>query len=299
MLSIIRSLIMVVVLTATADFQAIGQEILLAPVQLQSLENSFVAAGMNMTDASSLAQSMAEAHFSAAQLHQIGQQIQASAEERTTQNAVISKIREGLAKRVGPDGIIAACDKVRDRYGFAMKLAKTLDKERPTGLGETIAEGMSSGLTREDADKIANGLQASSQQASQSKRQALAGETMTTSRDMVRMGVSSALTSSVVGEALARGYDEGSMQMLRQTFNSQKMQGDMNQVAERLGSAIRQGVKARDLGSRASGTGNGWGGGNSSSGGSGLGSGGSGVGGGFGSGGSGPRGGSGGGGGRR
>ena len=76
------------------------------------------------------------------------------------------------------------------------------------------------------------------------------------------MGVSSALTLYVVGEALARGYDEASMQMLRQAFNSQKMQGDMNQVAQRLGSAIRQGVNARDLGSRASGTGNGWGSGN-------------------------------------
>jgi hypothetical protein len=245
---IMRFLLVVALLSSTTLAQGSGDDPSISTAQLRSFESTLAAVGMGETDASALAKNMADAGFSATQISQIGQQLQTATEERDTQHAMINKVQEGLAKKVGPEGIINAVVRVRERYATAMRIAKQIVKERPTAVGATIAEGMSSGLTQQDADKIANALQVRSQQMNQASQQALASQTMATSRDIVRMGVSSALTSEVVGEALAQGYDAASMELLRQTFNAQKNHSDMNQMARQLGLAVHQGVKAGDLG---------------------------------------------------
>jgi hypothetical protein len=289
MQNLIRSFIMVVLLTTTASAQGAGETAPITSPQLRALESSLVRTGMTETDAASMVQGMVEAHYSGEQMTSIGQQVQAAAGDRSTRDAVVSKIREGMAKRVGADGIVKATEKVRDRYGFAMQTAKTLTKEQDASLGGIIADGLSSGLSRQDTNRIRDGLQARSQQVGKDRLHPLATETMMTARDMVRLGVSSRVTSEVVGEALARGYDEASMQTLRQAFNAQRMQGDMDQVAQRFGLAIRQGVNARDLGAHAGAGGSGAGGSGGSTGvggaggGSGSGAGGVGSGGGAGS----------------
>jgi len=291
MRNLIRSLIMVVLLAAPAGAQYAGEMAAVASPQSRALVSSLVRAGMTDADAASMVNSMVDARYSGEQMAVIGQQVQAAAGERSTQEAVVSKIREGMAKRVGAEGIVKATDRVRERYGFAMQTAKTLTKAQSASLGGIIADSLSSGLSQQDTNQIAQGLQARSEQMDKERQSALVAETMLTARDMVRLGVTSPVTAEVVGEALARGYDEASMQTLRQTFNAQRMQGNMDQVAQRFGLAIRQGVSARDLSAHAGASGNGVGGkggGCSGSGGSGgSGSGGGGKGGGSGSGGSG------------
>ena len=246
MWNLIRAIIMVV-LTATAGAQDIEKTTSNAPADLRALESSLVGVGMTEEDAVGLVREMVDAQYTDTQMALIGQQIRATAEERNTQNAVISKVREGLAKRAGAEAIRRATDRVRERYEFAMQTGKALTKEHSVNLGVIIADGLSSGLTRQDSEQIVNGLQARSQQMDRDGLYALDVETMTTSRDMVRLGVSSQTTSEVIGAALARGYDAASMQKLRQVINAQRMQSNMNQVAQRLGLAIQQGVKADDL----------------------------------------------------
>ena len=272
MRNLIRSLIMVVLLAAPAGAQDAGEMAAVASPQVRALVSSLVRAGMTDADAASMVHSMVDAQYSGEQMAVIGQQVQAAAGERSTQEAVVSKIREGMAKRVGAEGIVKATDRVRERYGFAMQTAKTLTKAQSASLGGIIADSLSSGLSQQDTNQIAKGLQARSEQMDKERQSALAAETMLTARDMVRLGVTSPVTAEVVGEALARGYDEASMQTLRQTFNAQRMQGNMDQVAQRFGLAIRQGVSARDLSAHAGASGNGAGGsGSGGSGGSGSG----------------------------
>jgi len=283
MQNLIRSFILAVLLVAPAGVQAAGEMASVTSAQLRALESSLVRAGMTDGDAAGMVEGMVEAQYSGEQMTMIGQQIQAAAGDQSTQEAVVSKIREGMAKRVGPEGIVKATDRVRERYGFAMETAKTLTKEQYASLGGIIADSLSSGLSQSDAKQITQGLQTRSEQMEKDSLQALATETMLTARDMVRLGVSSQVASAVVGEALARGYDAAAMETMRQTFNTQRMQSNMDQVAQRFGLAIRQGVSARDLGAHAGAGGSG-GGGNGAGGKS---SGGSGAGGGSGSGGSG------------
>lgn len=190
--------------------------------QLRAFESSLVRAGMMFSgDAAGLVEGMVEAQYSGEQMAMIGQQVQAAAGDRSTREAVVSKIREGMAKRVGPEGIVKATDRVRQRYGFAMETAKALTKEQYASLGGIIADSLSSGLSQPDAKQITNGLQTRSEQMGKDILQAPAAETILTARDMVRLGVSSQVASAVVGEALARGYDAAATEALRQTFNTQ------------------------------------------------------------------------------
>jgi hypothetical protein len=289
MLNLIRSFIIIVLLVAPARAQVAGEMAAVTTAQLRALQSSLTRAGMTDGDAGGMVEGMVEAQYSGEQMAMIGQQVQAAAGDRSTREAVISKIREGMAKRVGPEGIVKATDRVRERYGFAMETAKALTKEQYASLGGIIADSLSSGLSQPDAKRITHGLQTRSEQMGKDSLQSLAAETMLTARDMVRLGVSSQVASAVVGEALARGYDAAAMEALRQTFNTQRMQSNMDQVAQRFGLAIRQGVSARDLGAHAGaggsgGEGNGAGGkssgGSGAGGGKGSGSGGSGSGGG-------------------
>lgn len=253
---LIQFFMAVALVASTAFAQEPGENISMSAAQVRSFGKTLVTIGMNETDASGLAQHMAEAGFSGTQMSHIGQQLQAAQGEGETQRAMINKVQEGLAKRVGPEGIVNAVIRVRERYTLAMQMAQNLAKQRPAALGATIAEAMSSGLAHHDADSIAHALQTRAQQMNQASQQALASQTMITSRDMVRMGVSSDLTSEVVREALAQGYDAAAMEQVRQAFDAHKNTSDMNQIARQLGLAVHRGVKAGELG-KSLGKGNG------------------------------------------
>ena len=276
------AIIVLALLAATAAWAQNG-DAAIDPARLQAVERDLAEAGLSGPEAAELARGMVAAGYTDGQTTQIGRQIQAAQGEPATRQAMIDKIREGMAKRVAPAGIVQAVERVRDRYGFALGLSAPLAGTQAAGLAGIVADGLSSGLSREDASQIAGGIQAQAAQMDRNRLHALATETMTAARDMVRLGVSSRTTASVMGEALTHGYDAAAMQTLRQTFQARQMQANPDQVAQRFGLAIRQGVQARDLGGLAGSGGQGAGGkdagagsGGSGSSGGGSGSGGSG-----------------------
>lgn len=244
-------IIILVLLAVTAAWAQDG-DAAIDPARLQAVERSLAEVGLGGAEAADLARGMVAAGYTDGQMAQIGRQIQAAQGEPTTRQAVINKIREGMAKRVAPAGIVQAVERVRDRYGFALGLAAPLAGTQAAGLAGIVADGLSSGLSREDAGQIAGGIQAQAARMDRDRLHALATETMTAARDMVRLGVSSRTTASVMGEALTHGYDAAAMQTLRQSFQARQMQqANADQAAQRFGLAIRQGVQARDLGGLA------------------------------------------------
>ena len=284
-------IIVLALMAATAAWAQDG-DAAIDPERLQAVERNLADAGLSETEAADLARGMVAAGYTDGQAAQIGRQIRSARGELATRQAMIDKIREGMAKRVAPAGITLAVERVRERYGFALGLATHLAGTQAAGLAGIIADGLSSGLSREDASQIADGIQAQAARMNRDQRYALATETMTAARDMVRLGVSSRTTASVLGEALTHGYDAAAMQTLHQAFQARQMQANPDQVAQRFGLAIRQGVQAKDLGGLAGpggqgvsgkdagagsgGSGSSGGSGGSGSGGSGGGSGGSG-----------------------
>lgn len=258
-------------LAATLTGSATAAPPTAAPAQPPAIEAGLVQAGLSPTDAADLTRRMTEAGYTGAQMAQIRERIQNADNEPATRAALVSKVREGLAKQVGPEAIVRATERVRDRYRVALGIARTLPGPGDAGLGPIIADGLSSGLGEQDAAAIAAGLRARERDLDREQLHALAVDTMTTARDMVRLGVSSATTAGVVGAALRQGYDAPAMQTLRQTLHAERMQANMNQVADRLGLAIQQGVRARDLGAHAGAGGKGGGPGGAAGSGSGAG----------------------------
>lgn len=249
-----------------------------SPAHQKAAMGMLADAGIADPDAAQMVAALAEAGFNSEQMTMVVRQIQAVAGERSVRDAVVGKIREGLAKRVGPEGIVRATERVRERYGFALEMARTLAPGQYAGLGGIIADGLASGLSREDTGRIVAALETQPLRTDP-KPQGLAVESLATARDLVRLGVSSSLAAGVVGEAVKQGYDGDSMQILRQVFSEQRLQGNMDQVAQRFMGAIQGGVRARDLGARVgAGAGLGKGFGGSGSGGSGSGGGGAGAG---------------------
>ncbi len=243
-----KFLVIVAVALATT---ALAQEPLDAaapPGPSQRFEQRLAEAGLPADDVAHLRQDMAAAGFSQAQLARIDQQFQQAQKAQIAQQAMIGKVREGLAKQVGPEAIVTAVSRVRERYTHALQMATSLARERPEALERTFAEAMSSGLKPQDADTIAHALQ-EQVQGNPANQQNLINQTMVTARDLVRMGVSSQLTTEIVQDALARNYDAADMKELRQTFDTRKNKADMNLTARQLGTAIHQGVEAGKLGS--------------------------------------------------
>lgn len=285
--AVLRLLLCTVMLAGTAWAENASTD----PTAPHAIERELVQAGVATSEAHDMVQTMLAAQFTTEEMHVIGQQIQSVAGEPQTQRAMIGKVREGIAKQVRPDRIVKATEAVRDRYRVATRMAQGLTGEAAGELSERIAEGMSSGLQHQDAEKIGGNLLALGPQMKKTQLHALAVAAMTTTRDMVRLGVASDVAGEVVSDALAQGYDAASMQVLRETINAMRMTNDINRLAQRLGQAIKQGVRAGDLGAHAgagSGSGNGMGGAGGAGGGSGSGGGkggGAGAGGGSGSGG--------------
>jgi len=247
-----------------------------SPAQQKAAEGMLVDVGVADPDAAQMVAAMAEAGFSPEQMAVVIRQVQAAAGERSTRDAVVGKIREGLAKRVGAEGIVRATERVRERYGLALETARTLAPGQYAGLSGIIADGLASGLSREDTGRIVAALEAGPLRTDP-KPQGLAAESLATARDLVRLGVSSPLAAEVVAEAVRQGYDGDSMQILRQVLGEQRLQGNMDQVAQRFIGAIQGGVRARDLGARVgagAGIGKRSGGSGSGGGGAGAGSGG-------------------------
>jgi hypothetical protein len=129
-----------------------------------------------------------------------------------------------------------------------MQMATSLGLKQHSALGGIFADCLTSGLNREDAERIRTALQTRSRQMNRERFQALAVETMTTARDMVRLGVSSQVTANVMNGAITKGYDQTAMHTLRQRFTEQRASTNMEQIAQRYGQAIDRGVQARDLG---------------------------------------------------
>lgn len=243
----ILSFLILLLLAATANGQGNEENGALSASPSQAIANRLLGDGVATADANRLVHGMLDAGFTADQMAQVERQIHMAGLNREARNAVAGKVLEGIAKHISPEAITRATVKVRERHTFAMQLAEKVLPGNPTALAGIVADNLTSGLTPQDAEKVVAALQPRAEQLGKDRFAGLATETVTTSRDIVRLGVSSATTANVIQTALATGYDATSMQTLRQSFNEQRMQSSMEQVARRYIRAMEKGIPAKEL----------------------------------------------------
>ncbi len=192
---------------------------------------------------------MTEAGFTEQQVVQVRSMISAARQKGLPAEAVTDKIHEGIAKRIAPERIVQAAERVTSRYEYGYALAEKLatEKQQVAQLGKTMADGLAAGLTRGDAERIVEQLQARKEAMNRSQLQSLAQEAMRTARDLSRQGVSSRTTTQTVTAAVQKGFNAEEMHTMRTSFARQANHGNAESIARGYEAAIGQGIGAKDL----------------------------------------------------
>ncbi|MCF6188739.1 MAG: hypothetical protein L3J49_14845, partial [Desulfobulbaceae bacterium] len=192
---------------------------------------------------------LTEAGFTQQQVIQVRSMIDTAQQKGLPADAVTNKIHEGIAKRVAPERIVQAAERVTSRYEYGYALAGKLaeNKQQVAQLGTTVADGLAAGLSRKDAEKIVGRLQTRAEELNRAKLQSLAEETMRAARDLSRMGVSSRTTTRTVTAAVDRGFSAREMQTMRTGFEHQGARTNAESLARSYGSSIEQGMDAQAL----------------------------------------------------
>lgn len=261
---------------------------------LKAQTRAMIQAGINAEDAIGMTRAMIQQQFTHQQMVRARQMVMTAAKNGLPVAPIASKAREGAAKQVRADDILAAMERVGERYAKAYAHANQLGLkgQTRTQAGSRMAEGMAAGLNQTDCDRIAEQIQQRSRTMSRAQAEDLAIETLSAARDLARRGVSSKNSADLVCQALKNNYQAKQMQQLRQQFTARARQQDPQGLALQYTYSFQHGQDpAGEWGGGAQGPGNSGGngssgGGNSDGGGSGGGAGG-GSGGGSGSGGSG------------
>jgi hypothetical protein len=242
-----------------------------------------IRAGVDPDEVVALTARMEESRFSERLTMRAHEIVMAARQERLPVEPIVNKAYEGIAKRMAAEKTVQAMETVRSRYSLAFREARTIaddDKQQQT-LGRTIAEGLAAGIRESDMARMTESLQQQSRQLSREQRNELAVQSFQASREMARLGVSSAAVTDVVCQALQRQFTAREMAQMRNAFTAEARYGKAESIAQQYGARIGGGTRAGGLGAVGGG---GYGGGAPGSGGpgggSGAGSGGSGGGGG-------------------
>lgn len=224
-------------------------------------------AGISSTDADTTINAMVRARFTERQMNRIGQTI--SSAPPGTAAAVRNKVHEGIAKGASADRIAAAAAAVAARHQTATRFANSLRTQHQAQHAAMYADSLAAGLTENDARALTDRLRTRSNQ--QNRNNDLVTQTLLTTRNMVRQGVSSKTTTQTIQNALQQNYSAREMQALRTSL--EQYTGNMEHGAQALRDAIANGTRGDGLSSVGSAGASASHGGNSSSGNSGGGSG--------------------------
>lgn len=217
-------------------------------------------------------QTMHRHQFKEQNIVRIQNMIQDAQKKGLPTEPLMSKIHEGIAKKVNEEQVTLAVERVRNRYENAYQYAATLttDKQLAGQLGQITAEAMTAGLKDQDCEQLMQQLQIHTRLMNQLEAHELAIQTMTTARVMSRRGVSSETVSDVLNNALEQTYQHREMNTLQHRFVERTKYDSAEDVARGFSSDISRGSQASDLGSGVGGAGgSGGSGGSSDSGGSG------------------------------
>ena len=197
---------------------------------------------MVMAEASSagVTRAMDKAGFTEKQVAQVESRLDFARQKGLPEDVMVDKLQEGIAKKIAPNRIVQAIERISSRYSHAHQLAGNLvkDDRKVAQLGNIVASGMAAGLTVGAAEKIMNEVKA--KQPSGTKNYPMAKEAMLMARDLTRRGITSETTVEVVERALQKGLNVDEMRVIRGAFNKQGTQSSIESFAKGNMSAVNR-----------------------------------------------------------
>ena len=202
------------------------------------LERQLLEHHLSAEEVERMLAAMTAAGFSSQEMERLGEQLATG--DRLLRLAALDKIREGIAKGVTPQAIIAATEKVRNRLEIATQMATSLQHRNDQTIVEALADGLAAGLHQEQAAQLTKALKTVTSTPDEARN--LTAETLLYARDMARRRVASATVVEVLTTLLARGISARDMQQLRQSYATGG--GDPEQQMKRMGQNPARGSQA-------------------------------------------------------
>jgi hypothetical protein len=177
---------------------------------------------------------------------------------------VLNKAFEGTAKKVSPDLIIAAMQKVMNRYQYAYQNVRKMlnvPKNRVQPLGNLASESMAAGLKPESLQEIFTALDQRAKTMPDDSAQHLFNAALLSARDMSRLGTSNQVVSETICEAMKIGMDGNGMMRFHDDFMNRGHNTGGSTGSRSSGSGFGQGGSGSGSGPGSGGGGGGGGGG--------------------------------------
>jgi hypothetical protein len=243
----------------------------MATEQIKVSARQMITTGMNSDDVIKMTRHMIHNQFSQQTTLRAHEIIMRAHKEQLPVGPIMNKAYEGIAKGVQARNIVQAMEAVRSRFAFSYQRAKELTQKenQVRRIGKTMASSLSGGLKEKDMDALMDRLRERTRDMTQDQTCELAEETFKTAREMARLGVSSEVTSGVIGQALRNRYNVKDMEQIRNIFTTRSRYSNVENFAKSFSAQIGREESPGNGGSQGKGAGPGAG----SSGGSGSGNG--------------------------
>lgn len=214
-----------------------------ADAGLKTHTRSAVAAGVDGDRLVHMTRSMLAHQYQVEQIVQAQKSIMAAVQQGLPAEPVMNKAHEGMAKKASPEQVLQAMEQVRGRYGSAYGKAAALGLAASVQhqVGNLTAEALTAGMKQEQADRIMQQLQSRTHAMSRAEAGRLSIQTMTTARDMARMGVKADLAADVVCQALQNRFQVMQMQQLREQFHARSKTTDPHALAHQFSNSFQHG----------------------------------------------------------
>lgn len=238
-LSFVACLAMAAPVLAQAPGQGVGE----LPAEAAARAREMTAAGVPVEEARQLAGAMIANRFEPDGMLRAQAIVVEAHRQGLPVRPVIHKALEGMAKQVPPERILLAMQAVTARYAFAYDRARSLSlpKDQVETMGNLLAESLAAGLEEPDADRLIQRLRESSGKTGAGGKERLAAACLAMLRDMTRLGAGSELSTAVVSEALARGFDVNDIAGMHQSMLAQAQSRPAQEIAQQFAQGLQQG----------------------------------------------------------
>jgi hypothetical protein len=188
--------------------------------QVKNSTRQMVEQGFNAEEVIAMTRQMLVNNFSQHQVLQAHAVLRDARRQGLSEEPIMNKAFEGLAKQAQAGAVVKAMEQVRFRYEFATRQARAItnDNARIRRMAAILAGSMAAGMNDEDAGRIMQVLRERTRNMTQAHSEELATQTFMTTRMMARLGMQSRSVGDSVCRALQQGYSAQQMHRMRNTL---------------------------------------------------------------------------------
>jgi hypothetical protein len=220
-------------------------------LRIKESTRQVIQTGIETDTVIKMTRSMISDHFSEQQIVTGLELLIKARKQNVSEEPIISKLHEGIAKNVGAENILQAMEKVRTRYELANTYTQNMrtDDDHARIMTKEMAECMAAGMDKSSMTKIMEMLQSKTRNTTKNEAIELNQKTLNMARTMARSGVDSKVIVDVMSSALQRNYNAGEIEKLGSAFMTQsKGMSSASDLARSYSTAIKNGATPDNIG---------------------------------------------------